>query len=46
MIQQWLLVNVLDQEVGGLDNEDEEDEDEIVEYFTDSDSDECIYDDD
>ena len=37
---------VLEQKVDGLDNEDEEDEDEVVEYSTDSDSDECISDDD
>ena len=39
-------MNVLEHGVGGLDNVDEENEDEIVEYYTDSDSDECISDDD
>ena len=39
-------MNVFEQGVVGLDNKDEENEDEIVEYYTDSDSDECISDDD
>ena len=46
MVLPGLLVNVIDQEVAGSDTEDEEDEDEIVEYSTDRDSDECISDDD
>ena len=46
MVFPRLLVNVLEQEVVGSDNEDEEDEDEIEDYSTDSDSDECISDDD
>ena len=39
-------MNSLKQGVGGLDNEDEEDEDEFVENSTDSVSDQCISDDD
>ena len=46
MVLPELLVNVLEQEVSGSANPDEEDEDEIVEYSTDRDSDECISDDD
>ena len=46
MILPELLVNVLEQEVEWPDNEDEEGKDELVEHFTDSDSDECISDDD
>ena len=40
MVLRELLVNVLEQEVSGSANAVEEDEDEIVDYSTDRDSDE------
>ena len=46
MVLPELLVNVIDQEVGGSDNKDEEGEDKLVEYSTDSNSDECVFGDD
>ena len=46
MVLKELLVNVIDQEVGGSDNEDEEGEDELVDYSTDSNSYKCISGDD
>ena len=48
LIQQWYSLSFNEWPragVGGLDYEDEQNEDEIVEYSTDSDSDESISDD-